>query len=267
MKDLFATVLPLMKATRSLSFPSWGVAEILAQKDQSPHNVVTHIDREIERVLAAALAQAYPDIAFIGEEFGGDRTAQRYWLADPIDGTLQYIRGLPSCTTMLALVEEGQVVFGAIYDFVRDEIYYAKRGGGSYKNGDRISVSCRPFTHAMLAVETRIEKQENLAVLMQLYQKVLPLRMIVAGYEYALVAAGRIEGRICFDPYGCDYDYAPGSLLVSEAGGVVANLGTDTYDLRNNNFIACNRSLYEALTHGALALFPQSGGHYQHVLG
>jgi fructose-1,6-bisphosphatase/inositol monophosphatase family enzyme len=71
-----------------------------------------------------------------------------------------------------------------------------------------------------------------------------------------LVATGKIEARICVDPFGKDYDFAPGSLLVSEAGGAVTNIGTTTYDYRNTNLIAGNRNIVEDFTDGPSAIFP-----------
>ena len=83
-----------------------------------------------------------------------------------------------------------------------------------------------------------------------------PLKFMCAGHEFAMVASGKLEGRIMYDPYGFDYDFAPGSLLVSEAGGVVTNIGSDKYDYRNLNSIAANPKLHQALTEGEGALFP-----------
>ncbi len=81
------------------------------------------------------------------------------------------------------------------------------------------------------------------------------IQTISAGYEFVLVATGKIEARICFDPFGKDYDFAPGSLLVSEAGGIVANIGLTTYDYRNTNLIAGNKSVFENYTSGEAAIF------------
>ena len=82
------------------------------------------------------------------------------------------------------------------------------------------------------------------------------LQMMTAGYEFVLVATGKIEARMCVDPYGKDYDYAPGSLLVSEAGGIVTNIGSSTYDYRNTNLIAGNKNVVETYTKGESAIFP-----------
>src|SRR4029078_7839963 len=95
--------------------------------------------------------------------------AERLWLVDPIDGTAHFIRGLPFCTTMLALIEDVTVTFSAIYDFVNDIMYYAERGRGSYQDGKRIRVSGRPLADSYIGWETHIDKPENM-------QKVLKLR-------------------------------------------------------------------------------------------
>jgi fructose-1,6-bisphosphatase/inositol monophosphatase family enzyme len=256
MPNLPETVLPIMKKTRDMLLPYWGKIESIRQKDESPHNVVTKFDEEIERFLSAELAKVFPGIPFVGEEFGGDREAKRFWLADPIDGTAHFIRGLPFCSCMLALIEDGQVVFSVIYDFVNDAMYHAEKGRGAFKNGERIHVSDRPVTHSYIGSETHLEKPENVEIFLRLRNSSVMFKTVSAGYEAVLVAEGKLEGRVCFEPHGKDYDYAPGSLLISEAGGIVANLGKETYDYRNTDFIAANIHLYKHLTEGPDAIFP-----------
>lgn len=256
MNDLSKKVTPIIKKTREMLMPFYGNIEIKRQKDESAHNVVTKLDEDVERYLADELVKIYPEISFVGEEFGGDRNASKFWLVDPIDGTAHFIRGLPFCTTMLALIENGQVIFSIVYDFVEDVIYHAEKGNGSYKDGKRIYISDRPVNNSYIAWESRLEKPENMNIFTGLRKNSILFKTISSGYEYALVAEGKIEGRICFDPYGKDYDFAPGSLLVSEAGGVVTNIGTNKYDYRNTNFLAVNKNLYEKLTQGREAIFP-----------
>lgn len=106
--------------------------------------------------------------------------------------------------------------------------------------------------------ETHISKPENLQTHLALSAKSSFFKSICAGTEFAMVAMGKLEGRVCFDPYGKDYDFAPGSLLVSEADGIVANIGSSDYDYTNLNFIAANPVVYKELTEGPEALFPNS---------
>ncbi|MDB5259441.1 MAG: inositol monophosphatase, monophosphatase [Candidatus Taylorbacteria bacterium] len=238
--------------------PHWGKVEAIRQKDESAHNVVTKLDEEIEEYLTRELRAAYPEIPFVGEEGGGDRAAETFWLADPIDGTAHFIRGTAFCTTMLALIDRGQVVFGVIYDFVGDVMYHAELGKGAFKNGERMHVSGRPVESSYAAWESHLDKPENLERYLKLREISILFKTISSGYEHILVAQGQLEGRICFDPHGKDYDYAPGTLLISEAGGIVANIGKSEYDYRNTDYIAANPALFEKLTEGPDALFPIS---------
>lgn len=249
-----AAVLKAIRATRDLSFPNWGNIEVVATKS-SAIDVVTEIDRSIEIHLREVLGRIDPSAGFVGEEFGGDRSKRRFWLVDPIDGTQELVRGLPFCATMVALIDGGEVIFSAIYDFVADVMYHASRGRGAYRNGMPIRVSERNPQSAYVCLESKLQDERTNRASTKLRGLVNTFGVGVAGYEYAMVASGKIEGRINFDPFGKDYDYAAGSLLVSEAGGVVKNIGSDSYDYRDVNFIAVNMPLYEALTKRDLEYF------------
>jgi myo-inositol-1(or 4)-monophosphatase len=257
MKSITDAVLPIIRETRGMLMPHWGKAAT-EKKENMPGawQIVTEVDRAVEKFLAEKLKALDPSITFAGEEFGGARTDERFWLCDPIDGTGHYVRGLPCCSVMLALIEKGVVTFSVVYDFLNDAIYHAERGEGAYKNGESIHVSQRPIEEAYMSYESHIEKQENMDTFMKLRGKGVFIKTISAGWEFAMVASGKLEARIQFDPYGYDYDFAPGSLLVEEAGGVVANLGSRTYDFRNRDFIAANPVVFKELTEGSEALFP-----------
>lgn len=250
------TVLPIMRGMRELLLSQWGTAEITENKGDTAVSVVTEIDTAVEKSVAASLAVHFPEISFVGEEYGGDRSAERFWLMDPIDGTAHYIRGLPFCTSMLALIENGRVIFSVIYDFVNDDMYWASLGNGAFKNDTPIQVSNRSLADAYIGFESHLQKPENLQKHMELYGKTVIVKVICAGWEYVQVAQGKTDGRITHNPFGKDYDYAPGSLLVSEAGGVVANIGLSTYDYQNLSFLACGPSMYKELTEGDGAIFP-----------
>ena len=249
-------VLAIIRSTRRKSLPLWGKVEVQSQKSASATDVVTKIDFEIEEYLAKEFTKIDPTIAFVGEEHGGDRTAPRHWLADPIDGTAHFVRGLPFCTTIMALIENGKVSFSAIYDFVNDIMYHAERGKGAYKNSETIRVSDRPLGSSLMFYESNLNKDDNLNTYLAFKKKTTILNTLNAGYEFSLIASGKIEGRICLDPFGKDYDFAPGSLLVAEAGGIVANIGSKEFDCQNLNFIAANKVVYEELTFGQDAIFP-----------
>ena len=102
--------------------------------------------------------------------------------------------------------------------------------------------------------------EKTAKALINLISKAVWTHVIACGYEYALVAEGKLDGRVCLDGFGGDYDYAPVSLLVSEAGGVVKNIGKDTYDYRNHDFLATNPRVYEELSNDPelMKLFEES---------
>lgn len=83
------------------------------------------------------------------------------WLVDPIDGTAHFIRGIPFCTTMVALIEDNQVVMSVIHDIANNDTYWAIRGQGAYRNGERIYVSDRPLKQGLVSFETKLGKPEN----------------------------------------------------------------------------------------------------------
>lgn len=246
----------ILRQVRDIVLPFYGQVPTWRNKEASAADVVTELDVRVEAFLAEELRKAYPSIGFVGEETGGDRTAECFWLVDPIDGTAHFIRGLPFCTTMLALIEGSEVVFAAIYAFLTDDLYVAEKNQGAICNDVPIRVSTRPLQQAYLGWETHLDTAENQQMFTALAKRCILFSTISAGFEYAMIAAGKLDGRVCCNPYGKDYDFAPGALLVAEAGGRVANVGAKTYDYRNVNFIAANPLVFDALTSEPEALFP-----------
>jgi myo-inositol-1(or 4)-monophosphatase len=240
-------VVEVVRKTRSMSLPSFGNVDIKAYKSVSEADAVTQIDLDIETFLKAELKVIYPDIPFVGEEFGGDKSASTFWLVDPIDGTAHYIRGIPFSTTMLALIKDGSVLLSIIYDFVNDIAYYAERGNGAYKNGEKITVSDRDIQHAYISCEINSLKEENKVILSEIRKRAPQIVLRSSGYEYVLVATGKIEARITYDPFCKDHDCAPGALLVEEAGGIVRNFNKESYDYTNLSFYAGNPRVYKVL--------------------
>lgn len=220
-------------------------------------DVVTELDRSTEKFLSEKLRTFDSSIGFRGEEFGVESLADITWIVDPIDGTSHFIRGLPFCTTMIALIEDGEVILSVIHDFVRGETYWATRGGGAFKDGEAIHVSDRPISQAIVSFETKLEKPENSAAYLKVKELVGgTISTVNCGFELAMVASGKFDAKITQDPYGFDWDYAPGSLLVQEAGGVVRNHSSTSYDYTNHELIAGNPLVYEALTQGVDPVFP-----------
>lgn len=256
MSEYIKHVAPIMRRMREIAMPHYGNAAVIDHKGEYHTNIVTELDIRVENFLRDELAKPFPDIPFVGEETGGDRSAETKWLCDPIDGTMHYVRGLPFCTTMLALIDRDEVIFSAIYDFVRDELFHAQRGKGAFQDDEKISVSHRPIDGAFLSYETHIEKPERYQTFCKLRDRSVMMKTCNAGWDSSRVAMGKFEARVIFDGYGKDYDFAPGSLLIDEAGGTVANLGKTTYLYTELDHIAANPYVFEALTQGKDAVFP-----------
>jgi fructose-1,6-bisphosphatase/inositol monophosphatase family enzyme len=248
----FAAAIQVTRAVGSRLRPQFGKAAPVKSKGVLGTDAVTQQDLDAEQFLYKRLRQEYPAIGFIGEELGDRQTdTERFWLVDPVDGTGCFIRGLPFCTTMVALVERGEVVFSIINNFVTHELFVAQKGQGALLNGNPIQVSTRWLAGAYLCVKkinlknpawvdwhSALSKQCNL------------LTTLSYGYEFALIATGKIEGMICVDPPGHDHDFAAGALLVREAGGVVTNIGSNCYEYTNHNSLFTNQEVYRDLTSG-----------------
>src|SRR2546428_7279915 len=112
--------------------------EITLKPDATP---VTQADREAERTTVADLGRAFPDYGVLGEEFGGSGNVSTRWIIDPIDGTKDFVRRIPIWATLIALEERGEITLGVIHNPVTGELYTARRGGGAFLHGERISVS------------------------------------------------------------------------------------------------------------------------------
>lgn len=245
-----------LRKARAMLMPFYGQAPNRPKEGGGAANVVTDQDYMVEDYLRVHLNSFDPGVGVVGEEYGGDRNAERFWLIDPIDGTGYFTRGIALCTSMLALVEYGEVVASFIYDFVRDELYKAERGRGATLNGMPLRVSERSLAEAYVGYEICPDDPQGRKAISELGSRCVLQKIICSGYEHAMVASGKLEGRICLNPFGRDYDYAPGALLVVEAGGRVANIGSEFYDYRNLDFIAANPLVFEALIQGPEALFP-----------
>ena len=117
-------VLPILKEAEKELQKYYGNVGKVENKSENPADVVTELDKNTETLIAKWLKKIDPTIEFVGEEFGGNQNADRFWLCDPIDGTAHFVRGMSFCTIMLCLVENGEVVFAAINDFTRGKVRY-----------------------------------------------------------------------------------------------------------------------------------------------
>lgn len=200
------------------------------------NNVVSYVDKEAENLIVSCLKSEYPNIGFITEEGtveSGDINGLN-WIIDPLDGTANFVHGLPHYSVSLALAEGKNVLAGVVYNICSKDLFWAIKGGGAFRNGNRIYVSKNEtFGQSLFATGFPYYKFEEMEkyvqVLESLMQKTHGLRRFgSAALDLAYVAAGMFDG---FFEYNLNsWDMAAGVLLVTEAGGKVTDFsGGDNY--------------------------------------
>lgn len=210
---------------------------VLSARDVSAHthektsaaDLVTEYDLAVENFLKEKLPPLLPGSIFYGEEEKENADPSRGWafIVDPIDGTTNFVRGLRQSAISVALAKDGAVEYGVVYDPYKGELFSARRGGGAYLNGTPIHVSSRPLSEGVFGMGTAIYRREYLEPTMrlteQLFRRSCDFRRLgAAALDLCNVACGRTE--LFFEYSLCPWDYAAGSLIVTEAGGFVCSL-------------------------------------------
>ena len=224
-----------------------GRFEVTLKPDATP---VTQADRDAERAIVEILGRAFPDHGVLGEEFGGHGSTEVRWIIDPIDGTKNFVRGIPVWATLIGLEERGEITVGVIHNPVTGELYTARRGGGAFLNGERIRVSAiaelggATLVHAGLGLFREAGRWESFVRLVDATER----QRGFGDYSgYGLVAEGKAELYLEVDLK--PWDLAPCKILVEEAGGRFSDLdGRPT--IYSGTALATNGRLHDA----ALAL-------------
>lgn len=241
-----------MKAGRSLS-RDFGEVQNLQVSLKGPGDYVSQADRKAEDIIYTELARARPGYGFLMEERGavaGDDDQHR-WIVDPLDGTTNFLHGIPIFSISIALERQGQLVAAVIYNPAMDELYTAERGGGAFMNDRRLRVAARTKLsdavvgcgiphlgrghHGNFLVELRNVMNEVAGV----------RRMGSAALDLAYVAAGRMDGY--WETGLSAWDIAAGLLLVREAGGFASEPDGGQDMLESGNVVAGNETIHRAL--------------------
>jgi len=238
------------KAARSLVH-DFGEVEQLQVSRKGPADFVSEADRRAEQILKFELGKARPDFSMLLEEGGfvGAEIASDRWIVDPLDGTTNFLHGIPHFAISIAHAQNNEVEAGMIYDPIRDETFWATRGGGCYLNNTRLRVSARSsLDTAVLATGIpfgdRPGKEEMLAALVPVMNKTAGLRRFGAtSLDLAYIAAGRFDAfwEIGLSPW----DVAAGILMVREAGGLVSELNGQNDPLNGSAILAANSALFD----------------------
>lgn len=240
------------KAARGL-LRDFGEVENLQVSKKGPADFVSTADRRAEQTLRDELSKARPTFGFMLEEGGvvKGKDADHVWIVDPLDGTTNFLHGLPHFAISIALAKQNEVIAGLVYDPVKDESFYAERGKGAYLNNRRLRVSARSkLDQSLLATGIPFHGLTGHDAFGRELASVMPnvagvRRFGAASLDLAYVAAGRYEG---FWERGLKpWDFAAGLLMVREAGGTITEIDGREMTLTSLSLLATNGHLHAPL--------------------
>src|SRR5687767_12851108 len=218
------------------------------------NDFVTEVDHASERAVIETLLGAYPTHGIWAEESGrehGKASSDHVWLIDPLDGTTNFIHGFPVYCVSIALLVKGRVEQAVIYDPTRNDLFTATRGRGAYLNDRRIRVSKRTqLKESLISTGFPFRPGDNFNVYLRMMADVMKRtaglrRPGAAALDLAYVAAGYTEGF--FETGLSPWDVAAGSLLVTEAGGLIGNFTGESDFLEQKECVAGNPKIYGQL--------------------
>ena len=202
----------------------FGEVEKLQVSLKGPNNFVTNADRKVEDIIIRELEKSKKDFSILTEESGfiENKDKENFWIIDPIDGTTNFLNGVPHFCISIALLIENEIIAGVIYDPIKDEIFYAEKKGGSYLNNKSIRVSKKnKISDCLYGVN---------------FKKNIPNNLIIrntgsAALDLAYVSSGRFDG--CLQKNVNLWDIAAGTVLIKEAGGIVDNFEIEKFNKVN----------------------------------
>ena len=230
-------------------------------KDKSPNNPVTDADYAAETVLKQHLTACLSEAGWLSEESVDQPERlqnERVWIVDPLDGTIEFIMGIPEFAVSVALVENGLPILGVVYNPAKDELFYGTRSGGTFLNGNRTQVTNRTQLNGALVDASRSECKRGE---FKPFEELLQIHIVGStAYKLARVAAGLCDASWSRGPKN-EWDICAGVFLVTEAGGRCVDLDNTPFTFNHPNtlvsgFIADNGHLHSSITaalapHGA----------------
>ena len=214
------------------------------------NDFVSEVDQQAEYEIITTIKKAYPDHAILAEESGVHEGTGCEWIIDPLDGTTNYLHGVPHYSVSIAMRENNKLQLGVVYDPIKEELFCASRGEGATLNNRRIRVSTQKELTASLIgtglpYRTDQELDAYMATLRAMLENTSGIRRAgSAALDLAYVAAGRFDG---FWEYGLNiWDIAAGVLLIQEAGGLVSDMEGGHDYLDSGNLVAANNKLFKS---------------------
>lgn len=240
------------KAGRSL-VKDFREVENLQVSMKGAGDFVSKADISAEQIIREELMEARPNYGWLAEEGGGTegKDPTRRWIVDPLDGTTNFLHGLPHWAISIALEYKGEIVAGVVYDAAKDEMFYAEKGEGAWLNQSRLRVSGRSrLIECIFATGLPFGGRSDLPETLQDLARILPAcagvrRFGAAALDLAYVAAGRYDGY--WERNLNAWDIAAGLLIVREAGGMVAPVEGESI-LDSGSIVAGNEPIFEKFT-------------------
>ena len=249
MKLSSANINVMVKACRKASktiIRDFGEIENLQVSLKGPGDFVTASDKKVEKILINELQKARPSYSILSEEIGQINNDKSFkWIIDPIDGTANFLHGIPHFAISVGLEHDDEIICGIVYDPIKDEMFVAEKGNGSYLNNQRMRVSSRSKLKDCIVFTggPKLESK-NKELALEEYKKFsskifIPIRKLgSASLDMAYVAAGRCDG---FWQRNLNYwDIAAGIILVKEAGGFVTDFEGENRYVENKTILATN---------------------------
>ena len=239
------------KAGALINRASFDVDKLTIRSKQK-NDFVSEVDHAAEDAIISVLREAYPDHGFLGEESGyHDKQAEYLWIIDPLDGTTNFLHGVPQYCVSIALQHKGALTQAVIFDPNRNELFTGTKGAGAYLNDRRIRVSKGDrLENALIGTGFPFREVVNLEDYVRMLKNVMRTcagvrRPGAAALDLAWVACGRMDGF--FELGLSPWDMAAGALLIREAGGLVGDLEGDEKYLESGRIVAGNAKLFSAL--------------------
>jgi myo-inositol-1(or 4)-monophosphatase len=215
------------------------------------NDFVSEVDRAAEAAIIQELSAKFPGHAILAEESGAQGRGDNQWIIDPLDGTTNYLHGFPQFSISIALKHRGQLECAVVYDPLREELFTAARGQGAQLNDRRIRVAGRPSLEgALIGTGFPFRDQRYIDAYVGMF-KAMTLataglrRPGSAALDLAYVAAGRTDG---FWELGlAPWDFAGGTLLITEAGGTVTDISGGSRHFETGNLVAGNIKVHQAM--------------------
>lgn len=230
---------------------SVGRVRTIETKKGEERNLVSEIDKGSEARIIRMIKERYPDHAILAEESGGSGSAEYRWIIDPLDGTTNFLHGVPIYSVTIGIERRGELIAGVVYDPNLDELFTVEKGAGAFLNGQRLRVSnTADLPHSLLVTGFPYDIARNPSHATEHFVNFLMeargiRRLGSAALDLCYVAAGRFDGfwEVHLQPW----DMAAGVLLVEEAGGRVTDFAGRQVNIHGQRVLASNGIIHDSM--------------------